>query len=222
MKLTSNEVEMIGILINSVIAIGAIATLIYQRIYNTRTLDYNLHPVFSINDFCPECGDFWTPKLCEASDPNSKHYCADDHWFNVINVSQGYAFEFSCLLIHGKEISDDFKIEKFKDRIIKREAFIKNGRIQYKLPIDSIPFKYYNKSSTEDLFILIEYKTVNAKSKFRQIISLTITPKEEKNQITDWKKAIKINFPEVVSLKKINWWENDSKLLISELKKAKK
>lgn len=222
MKITSNEIQMIGISINSIIAISAIATLIYQRIFNTKTLDYTLHPVFLIKDFCPECGTFWTPKLCEASEPNSKHYCTDDHWFNISNVSQGYAFEFSCLLIHGKEITDDFNIEKFKNRKIKREAFIKNGEIQYKLPIDAIPYKYYNKSSTEDLFIIIEYKTVNTKSKFRQIVSLTIAPKIEKNQISDWKEAIIISFPEVVSLKKINWWENGNKMLISELKKTPK
>ena len=53
MKLTSETIQMIGILINSTIAIVAIATLIYQRIFNTKTLDYNLHPVFSINDFYP-------------------------------------------------------------------------------------------------------------------------------------------------------------------------
>ena len=221
MKLTSEKIQMIGILINSTIAIVAIATLIYQRIFNTKTLDYNLHPVFSINDFYPSCGDFWTPKLCEASDPNSKHYCTDDHWFNITNTSQGYAFEFSCYLIHKKEINEVLNPEKFKDRIVSREALIKNGKIQYKLPIDSIPFKYYNKSSTDQLFIIIEYKTVNTKSKFRQIFSLSITPKNENNQITDWKKAIKINFPEVVSLKKIYWWQNGIKLLHSELIKAK-
>lgn len=47
------EINLIGIIINSIIAVAAITTLIYQIIFNTKTLDYNLHPVFTINEFSP-------------------------------------------------------------------------------------------------------------------------------------------------------------------------
>lgn len=220
--MTETKIQLTGIIINSFIAIVAIATLIYQRIFNTKTLDYNLHPVFIITDFDPKSTKYWTPKLCEASDPSSKHYCTDDHWFNLTNSAPGYAFQFSCYLIHKKEISDKFDKSKFDTRVIKRETLVKNGNVQYKIPKDAIPFRFYNKSTTEELYIVVEYKTVNSKSKFRQVISLTCTPMEENNQITDWKNAIKINFPEVESLKKIYWWESEKKTLIKELKRIKK
>lgn len=215
------EINLIGIIINSIIAVAAITTLIYQIIFNTKTLDYNLHPVFTINEFSPNNQKKWTPKLCEAAESSSKHYCTDDHWFNITNTDLGYAFKFSCFIIHKKEIIDDFSKTKFQTRIIKRDTLISNGTIQYKIPKDAIPFRFYNKSITDEIYIIIEYKTVNTKSKFRQIISLKCTPLNEKNQINDWKNAIKISFPEVVALKKISWWQNDKRKLISELKQFK-
>lgn len=221
MELTENGIQLIGILINSIIAIAAIGTLIYQRMFNTKTLDYNLHPDFKVSDFCPQCTTFWTPKLCESSDPKSKHYCTDDHWFDITNHSKGPAFEFKCYLIHNKEINDDFKISNYKNRINKREALVYNGTIKYKIPLDTIPFKYYNKVSADALHVIIEYKTINLRSKFRQIINLSLTPERDISQITDWKNAIKISNPEVASLKKIQWWESDEKTLIRELKKIK-
>ncbi len=218
--MTPQETQFLGIIINSAIAVVAIATLIYQRRFNIRTLDYNLHPVFKVKIF-GNCRDQWTPMLCEAADPNSKHFCTDDHWFDIHNISTGYAFNFNCMLLHNKEVTDEFKLSSFKDRIAKRETLIQNGRIQYKIPPTSLPFKYYNKSATEEMFIVVEYKTVNSLSKFRQIISLTTKPLSDTNQITDWKDAIQINFPEVSSLKKIYWWQNNEKSLLKELQKVK-
>ncbi|MDH4474007.1 MAG: hypothetical protein QE487_15475 [Fluviicola sp.] len=213
------EVEEISLIINSVIAIAAIGTLVYQRIYNSKSLDYTFHPIFKLHDFCPHCTKFWTPKLCESSEPNSKHFCTDDHWFDITNISTGIAFEFSCYLIHKSEARKGFSSSEFKSRIKKREAFIKDGNIQYKIPKDSIPFKYYNKSSTDSLFAIIEYKTVSYGSRYLQIIELNCLPKIELNQITDWKGAIEVSKPNVVSLKKINLWNNSDKLLKSELAK---
>ena len=221
MDLTENEIQLIGILINSIIAAVAIGTLIYQIKFNTKTLDYNLHPIFQVIDFCPTITPFWTPKLCDSADPNSKHYCTDDHWFDIKNLSNGPAFEFQCYLIHTKEINRDLRISDFKKRVIKREAFVNRGNLQYKIPTDAIPFRFYNKASTDQLNIILEYKTANLSSKFRQIIALTYRPKLKQSQITDWKNAVEIMMPEVISLKKIQWWESDQTTLMNELLKIK-
>ena len=221
MDLTSDEIQLLGIIVNSIIASAAIGTLIYQRIFNTKTLDYNLHPVFQVTDFCPECTKYWTPKLCESANPRSKHFCTEDHWFNITNLSHGPAFQFKCYLIHNLEITSDYKIDKYTDRIIEREALVNKGTVQYKIPIDAIPFKFYNKSATDDFFIIIEYRTVNLKTKFRQVISLHYNPEANVSQINDWKNAISISLPEVCSLKKVKWWQSKSKTLVKELMKVK-
>ena len=219
MNFTPFEISIVSVLINSTIAAVAISTLIYQRSHNARSLDFNFHPSFTVSEFDSKTNSTWTPKLCESADSLSKHFCADDHWFDISNDSSGPAFEFKCFIINSRESIGDINDKHFDTRIISREALVRNDLLQYKIPIDSIPFRHYNKAALETLFLVIEYKTISLRSIYRQVIALNIYPISESSQISDWKGAVEISTPQVVSFKQIKWYQNSKRLLIKDLRK---
>ena len=162
--------NLIAILINASIALIAVATLIYQRIYNRRLMDYNFHPIFKLYRFCNRENTHWTPDSCDGSNPISKHTCTKDHWFDVVNESTGIAFNVKVSLITGMEIASKLKLDDYNKRVQRTQALLKDGMLQYALPNDAIPFSCYQSKTSDIYFVIIG--NYSAKIKFVKDLDL--------------------------------------------------
>ena len=213
--------NLIAILINASIALIAVATLIYQRIYNRRLMDYNFHPIFKLYRFCNRENTHWTPDSCDGSNPISKHTCTKDHWFDVVNESTGIAFNVKVSLITGMEIASKLKLDDYNKRVQRTQALLKDGMLQYALPNDAIPFSCYQSKTSDIYFVIIEYKTVNGLKSYVQIVQLAVRPYSKDLTITDWKRSIVLFNPTVVSLLELNWYHHKTRRITKALIEAK-
>lgn len=215
------KMDLLAVVINAIIALIALGTLQYQRLYNRRLMDYSFHPIFKLIRFCHKNSTHWTPEVCDGANPDSKHTCTKDHWFDLINISNGIAFDLTVTLLNTSEIKNTLDTDKLKSRNVQTSALLKDGVIQYSLPIDAIPFSLFKPKTSDIFFVILEYRTVNGFKSFVQIAQLSIRPNGGQTTITDWKQAIVIFNPTIVSLLELNWYHNKKKRIKDALLKAK-
>lgn len=202
-------------IINSAIALAAIATLFSQIIQSRRNADFGFQPNFIFRKFCNHDQHFWSPMLCDGASKESTNKCNKDHWFNFYNDSSGVAFNLEVFLIHKKEIKS-FKYQDIENkRILKLNALLKDSQIQYKLSPGTIPCKYYNQKENDSFYIVLSYETISRFNKFIQVVELGYEPQKKQQGIEDWKGSIKFSNGNVVYFEKFHWMK---KIFISNQK----
>ncbi len=210
--------------INAVIASAAILTLFSQLIQSRRNTDFTFQPKFKLKKFCNHDYHEWTPMLCDGSSENSTNRCNKDHWFNIKNESIGVAFKSEVFLVHKKEIKKFEYKDIESNRVLKLNALIQDGSVQYKLSQGIIPVHYYNQKENDSFYVVVSYETISRFNRFIQVVELGYEPKSQVGSIVDWKGNIKISDAGVVYFEKIGWinkiFKSNQKTYLKALKRA--
>lgn len=197
--------------ITQILTIAGLYFLAIQVKNQTRTEqisnEYLNQANFNFRGFCQKELKGAEPCLC--SQPNEINYnqCSDIHWLNLTHVGSLPAKDVKITLIHQNEIKDVMEI--VKERTQEETMIYPNDEHQFKLPEQAIPINLLNNLQNGKFYVLLEYKSLYTKIKYKRIYELNYSPKlKPEIKATTWVKSIRyfsISLKHITDSESISW-----------------
>jgi hypothetical protein len=178
--ITKDEGEARVALYSSVLTIIGIFYAVFQlqsqRNDSLFANEYINQPEFKFKKYCSEelLKEHGSPGCCCIIGQRCTNNCNDEHWFNLEQIGNLPATNIKISMFHKKEknnICCDKKIKKI-------DTLNKNGVCQYKLPPYSFPESYFEQDKNGSFYVLISYKSLYSKLRYKRVYELEYSPKE--------------------------------------------
>jgi hypothetical protein len=147
-----------------------------QRRDSLFTNEYMNQPEFEFLEFCSEykLSEHKSPGCCCVRGELCTNNCIDEHWFNLKQTGNLPATDIKISMFH----KSDSQNVCCGTRIKTVDTLNKNGVYQYKLPPFTFPEKFFDQSSNGSFYVLLSYKSLYSKLKYKRIYELEFSPKE--------------------------------------------
>ncbi|WP_264511018.1 hypothetical protein [Flavobacterium sp. N1719] len=138
--------------------------------------EYMNQPEFEFLEFSSDekLSEHKSPGCCCVREQVCTNNCIDEHWFNLKQIGNLPATDIKISMFH----KSDSQNVCCDTRIKKVETLNKNGVYQYKLPPYTFPERFFDETSNGSFYVLLSYKSLYSKLKYKRIYELEYSPKE--------------------------------------------
>jgi hypothetical protein len=146
-----------------------------QRRDSLFTNEYMNQPEFEFLEFCSEdkLSKHKSPGCCCVRGELCTNNCIDEHWFNLKQTGNLPATDIKISMFHQSDSQNVCCDTRIKTVV----TLNKNGVYQYKLPPFTFPEKFFDQSSNGSFYVLLSYKSLYSKLKYKRIYELEYSPK---------------------------------------------